>query len=143
VTRLGRGANRRNYVVYWAPPAPPPSAVRYVGLSRDLHKRCNDHPEERAANMTTLDLPPLDLQNARNVEEALIAHFGPQNALRNDVFLPPGQLENKRHEISPLRLTYCERLLIGQFILSDKGYGSYAAACYTGLTRCPGVGGPH
>jgi hypothetical protein len=143
VGTLGPGSGRHNHVVCWAPPPPPPVAVEYVGRSRALDQRCADHPEERSDHMTTLNLPPLDLQNARNVEEALIAHFGPENATRNGTILQNGQLLNQRHEISPLRATYCERLLVGQAILQDFGYGAYAAAFYTFNISCPGVGGPH
>jgi hypothetical protein len=91
--------------------------------------------------MTTLNLPPLAHQEARNVEEALIAHFGPDGEGHNNNRLLTGQLDNKRHEIDPKRVAYCERLLVGQFVLDFHAYGSYAAAYFTKNTDCPGIGG--
>ncbi|MCW2994890.1 MAG: hypothetical protein JWQ18_2385 [Conexibacter sp.] len=79
---------------------------------------------------------------ARQVEEALIAHFGPAGAERNDHDPDkPGQLRDLRHEISPFRPDYCASLMIGQFVLDDFGYGAYAGAHYTRGRVCPGIGG--
>ncbi|WCB93275.1 hypothetical protein DSM104299_01987 [Baekduia alba] len=144
VDELGRGAGRRNHVVYWSPPPPPDSAVDYVGRSRDFKQRCDRHPEERTDTMTTLNIPPMTLIEAQSTEEALIAHFGPFRYEANaGTGRDLGQLSNKRHEISPDRDTYCAQLLLGQFILLKHGYAAYAAAFYTGRKRCPGVGTHH
>ena len=95
--RLPQGSGRQNYVGYWAPPAPPEEVVRYVGISRSLESRCRSHSEPyRSGNLATMQLPPLELNEARSVEEALIAHFGIVNELAT--FEPRvGQLMNLRH----------------------------------------------
>lgn len=140
---LGRGSGRRNHVVYWAPPAPPENLPgRYIGRSRAMDQRCVGHPVERANAMTTLNLLPLNLDEARNVEEALIAHWGTTLETPNDPGQGLGQLANVRHEIDRLRPDYGARLLAGQAILDVSGYGPYAGAFYTRGVVCPGVGGP-
>lgn len=120
---------------------PPPIAVQYVGRSRALDQRCASHPEEHADHLVTLNLPPLALEEARELEEALIAHVGPSREIANDLSRL-GQLEDLRHEISPGRETYSERLLVGQFVLLENGYGAYAVAASTREKDCQGVGGP-
>lgn len=142
----GPGRGRSNYVVYWSPPPPLDEDVDYIGISRALPSRCATYRRKpatraRAGNLRTLRLPHMRIQEAREVEEALIAHFGPNGASRNGGG-DAGQLSNLRHEISPDRPEYCIRLLRGQFVLKRNGYGRYAAALYTRTKRCPGVGGP-
>ncbi len=104
--------------------------------------QCTAQPGTRSDFMTTLNLPRLTLEKARNVEAALIAHFGIEGKSRNGDVATVGQLFNRRHEISVERAEYCGRLLVGQYILLRNGYGFYAAASFTRGKRCPGVGGP-
>ena len=142
--RLSPGPGRRNYVVYWAPP--PPRTVRYVGRSRNFPDRCRKHNREIVRSRgQTLRLPPLTYIESRQVEEALIAHFGLAERRLEDfhnITGQFGQLSNLRHEISRLRPDYCAHLVRGQFILYRSGYKPYAAAYYTKGISCPGVGGP-
>lgn len=77
---------------------------------------------------------------ARNTEEALIAHFGTEDEPRNGGKTPAGQLANRRHSIDPTGAAYCERLLAGQSLLVVNGYASYAGAFFTRNVRCLGVG---
>ncbi|HET6509893.1 MAG TPA: hypothetical protein VFG42_24080 [Baekduia sp.] len=123
-------------------PAPPPEDVKYVGISRAFDERCSKHPVERRPSIRRLNLPPLVFQEARSVEEALIAHFGTTGELPNNRFGSRGQLDNIVHSIDPDRPSYCVRLVLGQMMLLENGYGSYAAAHYTRSKVCAGVGGP-
>ena len=135
--RLPQGSGRQNYVVYWALPAPPEEVVRYVGISRSLESRCRSHSEPyRSENLATLQLPPLELNEARSVEEALIAHFGIVNELAT--FEPRvGQLMNLRHEFDARAPGYCSQLELGRSILRSNGYAAYAIARFTKETHCP------
>jgi hypothetical protein len=142
VDSLGRGAGLNNHVVYWAPPPPLDTDVRYIGRSRALDARCSAHDDSISSNLMTLHLPPLNLLAARGVEEALIAHFGYVTETKNGDPGTAGQLLNKRHEIAPEAKAYCGMLLVGQFLLLHHGYGRYAAAHFTRGKQCPGVGGP-
>lgn len=141
--RLAPGPGRRNHVVYWAPPPPRDADVEYIGRSRNFPDRCKNHTREVVKNRgQTLRLPPLTYTESRQVEEALIAHFGLASGDAHNVTREPGQLTNLRHEISRDRPDYCAHLLRGQFILYRSGYKPYAAAYFTKGTSCPGVGGP-
>ena len=142
----GTGPGKNNYVVYWAPPpaSPPGDNVRYVGISRSLKRRCQDHSNDRSGNLETLNLPPLSRQEALAVEEALIAHFGPGPDDRNGA--PPntarGQLRNLIHAVSTRRSDYCVQLLAGQSLLVlNPRYAPYTVAFYTRDRACVGVGG--
>ena len=135
----GDGPGKANFYVYWSPPAPPPEAVRYVGISRALKTRCRKHIERIRDHLFTLRLPFLRYVEARGVEEALIAHFGPAKETSNSG-KAKGQLFNDKHSTDPSRDVYCERLLLGQFILLTNGYGRYAAAYFTRGKDCPGTG---
>lgn len=129
----GRWDKGTRYVVYWSPAPPPDASVRYVGISRSLKSRCSKHPEYRRYGLTTLKLPHLNWEEAHNVEEALIAHWGHGRE--------GGQLlGNKIHSIRPERPEYCTRLLRGQTLLVLHGYGRYASAHFTRSKRCTGVG---
>ncbi|EHN11289.1 hypothetical protein PAI11_18330 [Patulibacter medicamentivorans] len=129
----GRWSKSSGYVVYWSPAPPPDASVRYVGISRSLRSRCSKHPEYRRFGLTTLKLPHLTSEEAHNVEEALIAHWGHGRE--------GGQLlGNKIHSIRPERPEYCTRLLRGQSLLVLFGYGRYASAHFTRTKRCIGVG---
>lgn len=140
--RLTPGPGRRNYVVYWAPPPPLDTNVDYVGRSRNFPDRCRSHTRGIVKGRgQTLRLPALTYTESRQVEEALIAHFGTR-ADRSNGTGGPGQLSNLRHEISRDRPDYCGHLLRGQFILYRSGYKPYAAAYFTKGISCPGVGGP-
>ena len=98
-----------------------------VGISRSLKQRCRDHPNDRSGNLETLNLPPLSLQEALTVEEALIANFGPGGEQATDDLRARGQLTNKIHAIRPRpNADYCRRLLGGQSLLVVTGYGPYA-----------------
>jgi hypothetical protein len=96
----------------------------------------------------TLNLRPLYEDESKNVEEALIAHFGLDGEARNKTGAAgyigsPGQLENLRHEIDRRRADYCIRLLAGQWILARSGYQNpYSRAYFTKDKSCPGVVGP-
>jgi hypothetical protein len=155
VDSLGRGPGLRNHVVYWLPPPPLDVDVDYIGRSRALDTRCEDHTAYRRNNLETLNLPPLTEEWARDVEEALIAHFGlggfvpePANQGSGKGF---GQLSNLRHEIDRRSLSYCDRLLVGQYLLDASPnprafppgtYRPYADAWYTKNKPCPGIAGP-
>jgi len=144
--RLQPGPGRRNYVVYWAPPPPLDVDVRYVGRSRSFPDRCSGHHKpEVPPRAQTLRLPPLTYTESKQVEEALIAHFGINDQDRDDFHNTTGkrgQLDNGRHEIDRNRPDYCAHLLRGQYVLYRSGYQHYAAAYYTKGISCPGVGGP-
>ncbi len=143
--QLPKGAGERNYVVYWSPPPPPNSDVKYVGISRSLKRRCQAHPDERSRNLETLNLPLLTFSEAKQVEESLIAHFGPRRESRNGApkGTNRGQLRNRIHAVSPDRPDYCPQLLAGQSLLVvSPGYLAYADAMFTRNHRCLGVGHP-
>jgi len=133
--RLPAGTNGW-YVVYWSPPPPPDQIVRYVGISQNLVRRCRDHPKQRSKGLETLNLPPLRRQQARQVEEALISHFGPAPELAS-AGGTRGQLQNMRHEIDPDNAGYCQDLLNGQWILIVNSYTRYSVALFTRGKKCP------
>jgi hypothetical protein len=135
-TRYG-AAGATTHVVYWAPPPPAGSRVLYVGMSRSLARRCSAHPKRRRDVLQTLNLPALDKNEARSVEEALLSHFGPNGEMPNDPAGTPAQLENRRHEFNPSSLDYCSHLVLGQTILRSYNYSAYATARYTRGIPCP------
>lgn len=143
VAELGSGVGRRNYVVYWSAPPPPDVDVTYIGRSRALDSRCGSHPRERREKLETLVLPRLTSDESRNVEEALITHFGVGNEPPNDSSRRNGQLDNKRHERNRKSPGYCQHLLEGQSILRlNADYWRYSVAHYTRPKSCPSVDGP-
>ncbi|RYG86220.1 MAG: hypothetical protein EON59_10475 [Alphaproteobacteria bacterium] len=151
---IGQGA--RNHLVYWAEPND--LTVTYVGMTSDWGRRCkakrtrkkrqsNDPNEDPVANAKAIAAAvsgkgrpmytyPLTKLEAREVEEAMIAHYGME---WNPDSRNRGQLLNARHEFNRNdRDNYCRHLWRGQSILRLNGYVKQATANprFTWPARC-------
>ncbi len=83
----------------------PDGSPEYVGITNNLGRRANEHRGTRDIE-PILGLDNLSRQDARDVEEALIVHYDLDN------------LSNGRHEISPRRPEYQDRLTNGRNIIN-------------------------
>lgn len=102
-------ATKRNVTVYRSLDST--NKVQYVGITNNIERRAAEHGRDKGISINEIsDGLNLTRQDARNVEQALIEHYGLDNLL------------NVRNSISPKRSNYHQRVNRGNEILNSLGY---------------------